>query len=199
MKHLLTAIACFFALSMSAQFPYNPDSDGDNFIGSEDVMGLLSEYGTDFFALPSGESLVYVEYNEEQCNGFCITEFADIYVIDTRLAPAANPLNIYHEIPSITDANNYSFPMNGTEYWFIFPNDGDSYSIQMFAEGPYFYDEEENVGCYTNYYTWGIYLYAPNDDGGFLNMQTDCSGYVEAYMPIMRKFLWFNEELIILR
>ena len=37
MKHLLTAIACFLALSMSAQTPYNPDFDNDSlitFIGS---------------------------------------------------------------------------------------------------------------------------------------------------------------------
>ena len=30
---------------------------------------------------PSVESLVYVEYDEEQCNGFCITEFAEVYVL----------------------------------------------------------------------------------------------------------------------
>ena len=53
MKHLLTAIACFFALSMSAQFPYNPDSNSDNLVGIDDLMGLLSLFGGDF--LPSYE------------------------------------------------------------------------------------------------------------------------------------------------
>ena len=45
MKHLLTAIACFFALSMSAQFPYNPDSNGDNMIGMDDFLDFLPLFG----------------------------------------------------------------------------------------------------------------------------------------------------------
>ena len=48
MKHLLTAIACCFALSMSAQsdaFPFNPDSDGDGFITVQDLLALLSDFG----------------------------------------------------------------------------------------------------------------------------------------------------------
>jgi hypothetical protein len=45
MKHLLTAIACFFALSLSAQFPYNPDSDGDNMIGMDDFLNFLPLFG----------------------------------------------------------------------------------------------------------------------------------------------------------
>ncbi len=44
MKHLLTAIACFFALSMSAQ-TWNPDADFDNVIGVNDLMELLSVFG----------------------------------------------------------------------------------------------------------------------------------------------------------
>ena len=51
MKHLFTLlalIACFFALSMSAQFPYNPDSDSDNLIGTVDLLSLLPLYGSEF-------------------------------------------------------------------------------------------------------------------------------------------------------
>jgi len=46
MKHLLTAIACFFALSMSAQALYNPDVDGDGCITVTDVLGILSVFDT---------------------------------------------------------------------------------------------------------------------------------------------------------
>ena len=49
MKHLLTAIACFFALSMSAQ-TWNPDADFDNVIGVNDLMELLSVFGTEWTA-----------------------------------------------------------------------------------------------------------------------------------------------------
>ena len=47
MKHLLTAIACFFALSMSAQ-TWNPDADFDNVIGVNDLMALLSVFGSEW-------------------------------------------------------------------------------------------------------------------------------------------------------
>ena len=46
MKHLLTAIACFFALHMSAQALYNPDVDGDGCITVTDVLGVLSLFDT---------------------------------------------------------------------------------------------------------------------------------------------------------
>ena len=49
MKHLLTAIACFFALSMSAQ-TWNPDADFDNVIGVNDLMELLTVFGTEWTA-----------------------------------------------------------------------------------------------------------------------------------------------------
>ena len=49
MKHLLTAIACCLAVAGSAQAPYNPDSDGNNLMGAEDLMSLLSLYGGEFY------------------------------------------------------------------------------------------------------------------------------------------------------
>jgi hypothetical protein len=53
MKHLLTAFACLFAMSLGAQtglveFPYNPDADNDDLIGTEDLLALLSLYGSEF-------------------------------------------------------------------------------------------------------------------------------------------------------
>ena len=53
MKHLLTLIGCCLALSLSAQtgfveFPYNPDSDGDDLIGTADLLDLLALYGLEF-------------------------------------------------------------------------------------------------------------------------------------------------------
>jgi hypothetical protein len=53
MKYLLVTIGCFFCLAMSAQtgfveFPYNPDSDGDDLIGTADLLDLLALYGLEF-------------------------------------------------------------------------------------------------------------------------------------------------------
>ena len=60
MKHLLTAIACFLALSMSAQTPYNPDFDNDSLITFNDMLSFLPLYGSEFFpelSEPSGAVL----------------------------------------------------------------------------------------------------------------------------------------------
>ena len=53
MKHFMTTLLCLFAMNMSAQtgfveFPYNPDSDGDDLIGTADLLDLLSLFGSEF-------------------------------------------------------------------------------------------------------------------------------------------------------
>ena len=61
MKHLLTLIAILISTLTTAQttveFPWNPDADGDDFIGVNDLMALLGEYGSVF----SEESLYVSE------------------------------------------------------------------------------------------------------------------------------------------
>lgn len=46
----LTVIVGFFALTMNAQLPYNPDENGDEIIGIPDVLGILSFFGQEFQA-----------------------------------------------------------------------------------------------------------------------------------------------------
>jgi hypothetical protein len=54
MKHFMTLVALAFAFTAGAQgttiheYPWNPDFNNDTFIGAEDLMGLLSTYGTEF-------------------------------------------------------------------------------------------------------------------------------------------------------
>ena len=54
MKHFMSLIALVVAVTAGAQgtsiyeYPWNPDSNNDTYIGSEDLMGLLSTYGTQF-------------------------------------------------------------------------------------------------------------------------------------------------------
>jgi hypothetical protein len=54
MKHLMTLMALVVAVTAGAQgttiheYPWNPDFNNDTYIGSEDLMGLLSTYGTQF-------------------------------------------------------------------------------------------------------------------------------------------------------
>ena len=90
MKHLLTAIACCLAVAGSAQTPYNPDSNGDGFVGSADLVTLLSFYGE----LAPVDSLTVVTADALELSGY-FTGYQDsipIYQVtadvDVVLAPA---------------------------------------------------------------------------------------------------------------
>ena len=53
MKHLLALMALCVAFAAGAQtglveFPYNPDADNDDVIGTADLLALLSLYGSEF-------------------------------------------------------------------------------------------------------------------------------------------------------
>ena len=52
MKNFLTLSLCFLALSLTAQsvitYPYNPDSDGDAFISTTDLIETLASFGLGF-------------------------------------------------------------------------------------------------------------------------------------------------------
>ena len=65
MKHLTTLLALLLSCSMLGQFipqpmGYNPDANGDSFIGVDDVMGTLALYGNTF---DNGDSLVIKSIN----------------------------------------------------------------------------------------------------------------------------------------
>jgi hypothetical protein len=52
MRYLITVVIAALSLNafgqMPVEFPWNPDQDGDDFIGLNDLMGLLSVYGLEF-------------------------------------------------------------------------------------------------------------------------------------------------------
>lgn len=53
MKNFFTLTLCFFTLSLTAQepltYPYNPDANGDTFVGVSDVLEGISTYDNFFF------------------------------------------------------------------------------------------------------------------------------------------------------
>ena len=64
MKYLLTCLVLGFAFAAGAQtglveFPYNPDSDQDDVIGTADLLSLLSLYGSEF-----SEEALYLNEDE---------------------------------------------------------------------------------------------------------------------------------------
>ena len=118
MKHLLTVIACCLAVAGSAQTPvaYNPDVNGDNYVGSADLVALLSEYGTSYLPLYYSSDAQYVPYTEPL--GFVIEELASLYVIDCRLITYGDP-NYAEILFEVFDGDDYLMPLNGSEFWFI--------------------------------------------------------------------------------
>ena len=74
MKYLLTCLALGFAFAAGAQtglveFPYNPDADNDDVIGTEDLLALLSLYGTIFSeegTYLSADSMTALHYTGER-------------------------------------------------------------------------------------------------------------------------------------
>ena len=64
MKHLMTLAALFVSSLAMAQiptFPWNPDENGDQYIGLPDLLGLLTVYGQDFenaIVAEDGESAI---------------------------------------------------------------------------------------------------------------------------------------------
>ena len=76
MKHLTTLVTLVLSCTMLAQgpveFPWNPDSDGDDFIGVNDLMALLGEFDSVFSeeALYLSEDSLSAMYNAGPQNFF---------------------------------------------------------------------------------------------------------------------------------
>ena len=82
---ILTFALCFLCFSVSAQidwdFPYNPDSDNDGYIYSEDLLDLLSVYGQEYSSdelyLSQDSSSLIVKIaesiNKVECISSCIS------------------------------------------------------------------------------------------------------------------------------
>ena len=81
MKHLITIISCFVVLSMGAQtdypFPWNPDADLDGWVSTEDLLLLLTVFGTQFepdtWETDSISAAVVLDGNHNyfQCQSYC--------------------------------------------------------------------------------------------------------------------------------
>ena len=214
MKHLLTAIACFFALSVSAQTPvtYNPDADGDGFVGSEDLLVLLTEFGTSFTPFFYNDEILTIPNEQEIDNymsnwgseGFLISEVAPAYLIDLRewsvdfqdYCCEPSPMIFYY----VQDETGPPIDMpNGTQFWIIGPMYG-GIKFDIIAAGA------ENDGGYpsvSRYNMSGLSLnFGPAVYGnhigkyyaeGFNEIGPDL---VEYSPSLMMKYIWLNGEMV---
>jgi len=77
MKHLLTVIACCLAVAGSAQTPYNPDFDGNNLIGVNDLTEFLPMWGQEFYP----ETDLPINYFTTDCCNWLLDSNGDSYAI----------------------------------------------------------------------------------------------------------------------
>ena len=128
MKHLTTIFTLLLSCTMLAQgpveFPWNPDSDGDDFIGVNDLMALLGEFDSVFSEeniYLSGDSLSAMYdaglKNFLECRIACrnlpgrwsMPEFDDVILVDQDMwldeEGYPNPASgvLYLQPPYVTD------------------------------------------------------------------------------------------------
>lgn len=129
MKHLMTLVALLVSTAAVAQIPtlpWNPDENGDQFIGLPDLLGLLTVYGQEFenaIVAEDGESaIMYVgDMGLVQCSYAC-QNLPGFWTMPSPpdLAPVLADvqtawINIdWSQEPLQRDANVYEYPFFDT-------------------------------------------------------------------------------------
>ena len=156
MKHLLTAIACCLAVAGSAQTPYNPDADGNNLIGVDDLTEFLPLWGQEFYPEPCCADSILV-YNMQP-------------EIDAHweLYPAGNGGYPTITIPATADkvvmlSTNQDNCTQGTNY---------CARINLEVEDSYLYDEVTVIWVTTNHYPYNYWTdsYTYDDAGSHFTL-----------------------------
>lgn len=167
MKHLLTAIACCLAVAGSAQFPYNPDADQDNLIGTVDLLTLLPLYGSEF-NIPTPE--VYQGSSLDTYTQVCYaveTDTCFIYPFTTHIVVGTgsynNPTRLY--LPW-QDSPYWCHQLNVSRGTGASLNQGPTYySINLYYDEGWSPYEEESWGTREFYiYPYSVHQYVPNPD-----------------------------------
>ena len=170
MKHLMTLVALLVSTAAVAQipnFPWNPDENGDQFVGLPDLLGLLTVYGQEFenaIVAEDGESaIMYVgDMGLLQCGHACqnlpgtwsMPSPPDLAPVLADVQTAWIAVDWSRE-PLQMDANAYEYPFFDT---------GKIRSTQFI--------DSENVSCYCTAKQLPRVEYticAQNDSEGFLS------------------------------
>ena len=102
MKHLMTLVALLVSTAAVAQIPtlpWNPDENGDQFVGLPDLLGLLTVYGQEFeyaIVAEDGESAIMFigNMNRHECEYAC-DNLSGFWTLPhaSDLVPAAESIN----------------------------------------------------------------------------------------------------------
>ena len=140
MKYFLTCLALGIAFAAGAQtglveFPYNPDADSDDVIGTVDLLALLSLYGSEFseenlyLDNDTTHALMHVGVlNYPSCMNECrnlpgswrIANQADLMLHYDELAPSGNTITttwIYKDFKNMTTMGASRLVLFGSSFY----------------------------------------------------------------------------------
>jgi len=127
MKHLITAIACCLAVAGSAQteWPWNPDFNDDNIIGSSDLLAMLSAYGyeaivetcsqgdlcrCDYYDYSVTNAQTYIYYPPASCGVLYTKKTGGSSTYKKiRLSPDADSSDVVNIVQAGSSANGNSY------------------------------------------------------------------------------------------
>jgi len=164
MKHLVTCLALSIACAAGAQVngfepPYNPDSNADAFIGTHDLMDLLSAFGSDFepeniyVSADSTHMVVLGGYsvNLAECHGICagmgnqwrVINLADFGMYEglVNQQPDNIPSGAWLNEPNLLSIGVEFASNSNAPNYHIWPYWG-------YSDGLYFGSSTSNLGCY---------------------------------------------------
>ena len=144
MKHFTTLLALLLSYSMLGQFipqpmGYNPDANGDEFIGVDDIIGALALFGNPFY---NGDSLEIeqLSFSTYQASHFQIPNQTDVLYIDFEspnwsVAPMNFALPQGEGFKSLLIFMSTDVPLGQGTHWQFFDVDGQSiYSWESWGQ-----------------------------------------------------------------
>ena len=163
----MTLMALVVAVTAGAQgttiheYPWNPDWNNDNYVGSSDLTGFLSAYGTEFGNPPEPcdydgttlENLIVAGCSPDGFEGFVLDSIFMEYSFENTetyyLPGCPEPVTdtIYYQNSIMMDI--WEFPYGGTTLLYHYPANGIGYNRWQFTfeetNGKYYVYFEERI------------------------------------------------------
>ncbi|MDB4694442.1 hypothetical protein OAF30_03330 [Flavobacteriales bacterium] len=173
MKHLMTLIALVVAVTAGAQgeWPWNPDSDNDNVITVEDLMSVLSVFGSEF----------YVEYDAPETSEYTLAMVLTEH-IGTQITCAGHCASIGGHLPSFLDMALFG-PLIPFDHYTI--TDSNSGEMQN-----YLYSDVVRYGNESAFSGWNQLAYFANGDSTYLATYGTTSGNGWYYDDVYSDGYW---------
>ena len=130
MKHLITLAALLVSTAAVAQIPtlpWNPDENGDQFVGLPDLLGLLTVYGQEFqnaIVAEDGESAIM--YMGDMAYPLC--------------AQACENLPGIWQLPEIEDLGLVWAEVNSEGFSWLTPNSSEEHGANNYVQSLRFYE-----------------------------------------------------------